>query len=123
MAKTGKIVKPVVCFHPGETLKEKLDEMGISNKEFADITQIPEKDVALITSCKLDIDEKIATLLEKGTGIPTVFWIKKQEKFNFYRLNRLAQSVVDDVKNYNFDKKSRIRQNINKMSKLSEAIA
>jgi len=123
MAKTGKIVKPVICFHPGETLKEKLEEMGISNKEFAEITKISEENIALITSCKLDIDEKIAALLEKGTGIPACFWLKKQEKFNFYNLNRLAQSVVNDAKNYDLTKMPRIRQTINKMSKLSEAIA
>ncbi|MBR4677974.1 MAG: hypothetical protein IKO99_08220 [Bacteroidales bacterium] len=123
MAKTGKIVKPVVCFHPGETLKEKLQEMGISNKEFAAITSINEEDVILITNCKLDINENIALALEKGTGIPKSFWLKKQEKFNFYCLNKLAQSIVNDVKNYDFEKKPRIRQTINKMSKLSEAIA
>ncbi len=123
MSKTGKIVKPTVCFHPGETLKEKLQEMGLSFKEFADITTIPEKEIRLITSCKSDIDEPTAVLLERGTGIPVFFWLRKQEKYNFYRLSRLAQSVVNDARNYDFEKKAKIQKTIHKMSQLSEAIA
>ncbi|MBO7462600.1 MAG: hypothetical protein J6T96_08385 [Bacteroidales bacterium] len=124
MAKTGKSVQPYIFFHPGETLSEKMDEMQISEKEFAEISGISEDKIRLINACKADVDEPTAIALEKATRIPTHFWLKLQEDFNIYRMKLLVEQLHKSIlrpMEYN-TKRDKIRKTVKKMVKLSECI-
>lgn len=124
MAKTGKRVQPYIFFHPGETLSEKMDEMQISEKEFAEISGISEDKIRLINACKADVDEPTAIALEKATRIPTHFWLKLQEDFNIYRMKLLVEQLHKSIlrpMEYNI-KRDKIRKTVKKMVKLSECI-
>ncbi|MCR5453631.1 MAG: XRE family transcriptional regulator, partial [Bacteroidales bacterium] len=68
-------LKLAVYFHPGETLEEKLQEMGLSNLEFAQVTGLDIDTVKGIVSCKIDITDAMAKRLEKGTQIPAYLWL------------------------------------------------
>jgi len=122
MAKTGKNVEPVIFFHPGETLSEKMEEMQISEKDFAAISGISENKIKLINACKADVDEPTAIALEKATKIPTHFWLKLQEDFNIYRMKLLVEQLNKSIlrpMEYN-TKRDKIRKTVKKMAKLSE---
>ena len=122
MAKTGQNMEAVVFFHPGEFLDEKIQEMQISEKDFAAISGISENKIKLINACKADVDEPTAIALEKATKIPTHFWLKLQEDFNIYRMKLLVEQLNKSIlrpMDYN-TKCDKIRKTVKKMAKLSE---
>ncbi|MBR4267143.1 MAG: hypothetical protein IKQ46_13905 [Bacteroidales bacterium] len=122
MAKTGQNIEAVVFFHPGEFLGEKMDEMGISEKDFSKLSGISEEKVHLINKCKADVDFDTATALEKATLIPTHFWLKLQDDYNIYRIRLLAESLTNSIKRpaENDVKRQKKRKTVNKMVKLTE---
>ncbi|MBX0312006.1 MAG: HigA family addiction module antidote protein [Sulfurihydrogenibium sp.] len=68
--------------HPGITLKEKLEEMGMSPEEFAIKIDLPVEVVLSILNEKSPITSNIAIKLEKVLGIPASFWINKQINYD-----------------------------------------
>jgi plasmid maintenance system antidote protein VapI len=124
MAKTGKNIEPFIYFHPGETLSEKMQEMQISEKDFATLSGIDEGTIRLINACKADVDEHTAVALEKATRIPAHFWLKTQENFNIYRMKLLVEQLSKNLRQpieYN-TKCDRIRKTVKRIAKLSACI-
>lgn len=74
--------KPDYAVHPGETLREKLEELKMSPKEFAVRTGKPVKTVSKILNGKSSITSEMSVLFEKVLKIPASFWIKKQSNYN-----------------------------------------
>lgn len=72
------------AFHPGEMLKEKLEEMNMDVPTFARLSGLAENIIVDVISCKIPITEDIAVVLEKSTGIPTYLWVKLQHSFEEY---------------------------------------
>jgi HTH-type transcriptional regulator/antitoxin HigA len=75
---------PTVVYHPAETLREKLSEMGIDIKEFALRTGIPEKTFIAVLNEENQLTPEMAELFENVTKIPAGFWINKQARYNEY---------------------------------------
>ncbi len=80
---TLKFVPPV-AFHPGETLSEKLKEMGMSVKEFAVRISKPEKTIFAIINGSSSITSDMAVAFEVVTHIPAHFWLNKQRSYDEY---------------------------------------
>jgi len=76
--------KPDVVFHPATTLNEKLEEMGMSRKEFALRTGKPEKTIIAVLKEESSLTPEMAILFENVTQIPAKFWINKQARYNEY---------------------------------------
>jgi addiction module HigA family antidote len=76
--------QPDYAVHPGETLREKLNEINMTPKEFAVRTGKPEKTISKILNGKSSITPEMAVLFEKVSGIPADFWINKQARYNEY---------------------------------------
>ena len=116
-----KLELPVIYFHPGETLEEKLQEMGFSYSEFSKISGLAEDKIKRLTACKMDIDAEIAEILYKSTKIPASMWLKMQESFNLYKLQKLADMLLKNLKRHETAyevKRQKVRQTINKMAAL-----
>lgn len=73
---------PQIVFHPGETLAEKLEEMGMSPKKFALQSRVPEKVVLSILKCVIGVTPDMAERFEKVLKIPAHFWMNKQRSFD-----------------------------------------
>jgi len=73
---------PQIKFHPGETLAEKLNELGIGLKEFSVLTAIPEKTIIAIMSGKISITPEMAIQFELVLKIPESFWLNLQSEHN-----------------------------------------
>lgn len=71
--------KPV---HPGEVLKEELENRGISQKKFSEQIGIPYKNLNDILNCRKPITENTALLLEAALGIPAHILIGLQTDYN-----------------------------------------
>ena len=76
--------KPDIVFHPATTLSEKLQEMGMSLKEFAIRTCKPEKTIIAVLNEESSLTPEMAILFENVTQIPAQFWINKQARYNEY---------------------------------------
>jgi addiction module HigA family antidote len=73
---------PQTVTHPGVTLYEKIQEMGLSVEEFSMRIHEP-KDVILSIIEELGaITPEIATALENGTQIPARFWLDRQARYD-----------------------------------------
>lgn len=72
---------PDYAFHPGETLGETLEELGMSQAELADRTGRPLKTINEIIQGKTAITADTALQLERATGVPSSFWNNAQRNY------------------------------------------
>jgi addiction module HigA family antidote len=73
---------PETVSHPGITLVEKMNELGIGPKEFAIRTGKPEKTISSIISGESSITPDMAVLFEDVILIPAHFWINRQKQYD-----------------------------------------
>jgi len=95
MAKQNEYV-PQSVPHPGETLAEKLEELGIGPKEFAVRTDKPEKTITAVLKGKSSITPDMAILFEKILYIPAHFWLNKQLRYDEYVARAKNKVTVKD---------------------------
>ena len=76
---------PQSVSHPGETLAEKLEEMGMGPKEFALRSGKPEKTIIAIINGASSITADMAVQFENVTRIPANFWINNQRSYDEYQ--------------------------------------
>ncbi|HMG14358.1 MAG TPA: HigA family addiction module antitoxin [Saprospiraceae bacterium] len=86
---------PQTRIHPGETLEEKLEEMGIGPKEFAVRTGKPEKTIIAIINCDSSITPDMAILFENVTRIPANFWLNSQLNYDEHLAREKNKAVVE----------------------------
>lgn len=91
-------------FHPGETLAEKLQEMGMSVKEFADKAHISEEYANGVIACEKAITPETAVSFEMVTQIPARLWLQMQHDYDDFLLKQKKQSWIDQF--VNFSKRS-----------------
>ena len=88
--------RPSVAFHPGETLEEKLEELGIGPKEFAVRTGKPEKTIIAVMKGKSSITAEMAVLFDRVLGIPAHFWLNKQAHYDEWLVRQKLQTNTFD---------------------------
>lgn len=96
MADEESQYKPDTASHPGETLLETIQMLGISPSELADKTGIHQEDIELVISGNLRISHRMARKLAKVLGIPVSFWLKRQSNYDDF-LEREAFGGHKDV--------------------------
>ncbi len=73
---------PNYAIHPGETLKEKLEEITMSSKELAIRTSKPTKTISEVINGKSSITPEMAVQFEQVLKIRASFWIQSQANYN-----------------------------------------
>jgi plasmid maintenance system antidote protein VapI/Zn-dependent peptidase ImmA (M78 family) len=91
---------PDEVLHPSVTLAEKLDEMGMSNKEFALRTGKPEKTIVAVLKGESSITPEMAIMFENITRIPASFWINKQARYNEYKARIRRSEDIENAKEW-----------------------
>jgi len=74
--------KPAVAFHPGEFLSERLNELGMSQKEFAVRANKPEKTVIAIIKGKSSITPDMSVAFEQVLKTPAYMWLNLQREYD-----------------------------------------
>lgn len=92
MGITARALKLIKVHHPGETLDEKLKEMGMSIKEFAVRVCKPEKTIFAVISGKSAITTEMAVSFETVTKIPASYWLNKQQMFDEYVVRKKREA-------------------------------
>lgn len=73
---------PDIAFHPGETLKEILEEKGMTNKELALRSNKPEKTISKVVNGTSALTPAMAIAFETVLGLPAQFWMNLQRDFD-----------------------------------------
>lgn len=89
----GDYVELPFAFHPGETLEEKLQEMGMSVSELSTRTGFSVEELSRVIACKATISRSLAEALEMVTKIPTYFWLTKQEHYDSFTAKNSSRKV------------------------------
>jgi len=68
--------------HPGEVLKEEIDELGFSASRVANMLQVPVNRVTSILNCKRAITADTALRLAIFFGTSPEFWLNLQSTYD-----------------------------------------
>lgn len=82
--------------HPGETIKEVLEEKQMTQEELAIRTGFSPKHVSEVVNGKKGISPSFAKSLEYVFGIPTSFWINLQGIYDKEMLEYKEQEEIDE---------------------------
>lgn len=93
-------LSPELIVHPGETIKELLEDKGMTQEELATRTGYTPKHVSEIISGKKNISAKFANTLEYALGIPTEFWINLQ---GIYDKNIIELEKANNISSKEYD--------------------
>lgn len=75
---TEKDFYMAVAIHPGENVREWMEENGMTAAELASRAGISEASVRRIVAGLEDITPESAAAIERGTGITARFWLRSQ---------------------------------------------
>lgn len=67
--------------HPGVTVKEKLEDIGITTNELAMKTNFTLDYINGVINKKENITPEFAKVLEKVTGVSSTFWLNLQNNY------------------------------------------
>ena len=81
MSTTTSLFQPDYAIHPGETLAETLEELGMSQAELAQRMGRPLQMISEIIQGKKAITAETALQLERATGVPASFWNSSQRNY------------------------------------------
>jgi len=81
MATKIKELTPAIAIHPGEILKDELQERGIKQNEFALLTGIPQTQLNEIIKGKRGINADIALIIGKALKMDAVLWLNLQSNY------------------------------------------
>lgn len=92
-----------MIIHPGETLKEVLEERNMSQQELALRTGVTPKHISTVLNCEKNISVSFAKKLEYALNIDADFWLSLQnqydkELFEFDELHEISKEEIDIFK-------------------------
>lgn len=80
---------------PGETIRETIEELNISQKELAARTGLTAKTVSQLINGKAPITPNIADKLEYVTGVPCVIWLNLENNYRLFLKQQKAQEKAN----------------------------
>lgn len=92
--------------HPGETLKEVLEERRMSQKELALRTGVTEPHISSVVNCQKAISVTFTKKLEYALGVNASFWINLQANYDkeladFEDINKISGEELEIIKRLN----------------------
>lgn len=94
-----KAYEPRYAVHPGSFLKDEIEARGMSQKEFAERTEISEKALSEILNEKANLQPWMALKMESAFGMPAHVWIRLQSTYDeTVARNAQDQELADEMK-------------------------
>lgn len=85
-----------IVYHPGETLDEKLQEMGMGVKEFATRVSKPEKTIIAVLKGRSSLTPDMAVAFEMVTKIPADMWLRLQKSYDEFIARKQREKSLKD---------------------------
>ena len=83
--------------HPGEILKEELDELGVSPTEFARQIDVPPNRVGQIIAGKRSVTADTALRFGHWFGVEAQFWLDLETQFDLIVAERTAGPAIQNL--------------------------
>lgn len=83
--------------HPGEILKDELDELGMSSSELARAVHVPANRISQILSGKRNVSADTALRLGKLFGTGPQFWLNLQVAYELDLIGAGGNSDIDSI--------------------------
>lgn len=99
MAQTRTFFNPSrlpAVYHPGDTLEEKLQEMGMGVKEFATRVSKPEKTIIAVLKGKSSVTPDMAVAFEMVTKIPAEMWLRHQKSYDEFVARKKREKSLEE---------------------------
>ena len=77
-----KRITPLEATHPGEMIKDELNERGMTQKQLAVETGIKPSVLSETINGKRSVSLNVAVALEKALGIPADIWMNLQTQYD-----------------------------------------
>lgn len=74
--------KDIIAFHPGCYVEEAIQDMNISQSDFAKRLGIPERTLSLFINGQIDVSYNLARRLSMVLGTSIKFWFNLQRIYN-----------------------------------------
>ncbi|KNZ70221.1 helix-turn-helix protein [Thermincola ferriacetica] len=85
-----------IAIPPGETLKEHIEDIGMSQKELAKRMGLTEKHISEIINGKASISQETSLKLENVLGIPASFWNKLEANYQETKARIEAEEKINE---------------------------
>lgn len=89
------IYKELSAFHPGYYVKEILDDMEITQSEFAKRLNTTSKTLSELLAGKIDLSQDLAGKLSQMTGVPINTWLNLQKRYEQKRYEIVHREKLD----------------------------
>jgi addiction module HigA family antidote len=83
--------------HPGEILRDELEEIGISGTELSRQIKVPENRIPQIMAGKRSITADTALRLGKWFGTTPAFWLNLQKSYELRKAARELGKEIDSI--------------------------
>lgn len=87
--------KDLIAFHPGYYLNDIIDDLGITQEEFAMRVGTSGKNLSELLHGQISLSNEMAIKLSRMLGTSVEFWLNLQMNYNL-ELIKIEQSKVDD---------------------------
>jgi len=91
---------PDLVFPPGDTLKEVLEEIGMSQAELSERMSVTVKHVNSIVKGKASITEDTALRMERVLGVPASFWENLEQQYRSYLARKQERERLVEKKGW-----------------------
>ncbi|MEQ9638881.1 MAG: HigA family addiction module antitoxin [Alphaproteobacteria bacterium] len=86
-----------IAVHPGEVLREELDELGVTPTELARQIKVPANRLSQIIAGKRGITADTALRLGHWFGTDPQFWMNLQAQFDLADADRIAGKTIGSL--------------------------
>ena len=83
--------------HPGEILKEELDESGVSPTEFARQIDVPPNRIGQIIAGKRSVTADTALRFGHWFGVEAQFWLNLQTQFDLTIAEQISGAATQNL--------------------------
>lgn len=90
------LYRPEVVSPPGETLRDLLEERGMTQADLVERTGRPTKTINEIIQGKTAITPETALQLERVTGVPAEFWNQREADYRAYLARKKELQAVSE---------------------------
>ncbi|HFR3691743.1 HigA family addiction module antidote protein [Streptococcus suis] len=96
MTKNVEVYKELIAFHPGSYVEEIIEDLNITQKEFAERLGVSPKTISKIVNAEESISKDTANKLSKLTGISIETWLQLQSTYDIKALEIENQKIEDE---------------------------
>ena len=87
--------RSIIATPPGATIKEQLNDRGMSQKEFAARMDMSEKHISKLINGEVQLTPEVAVRLELVLGVPEKFWNNLEAIYREKLIKAEAENAVD----------------------------